>query len=507
MKQKYILKIGLVIIVTFAVLGTSYTPSADVCPVMLPEYRALLISPFHNELGGWYKASFENLERTLIAEGWDEDNIVKLYNPSVNEQDIIDAIEEFAIVDEAPDTFLIVIGTHGYEGGFCLNSDPGMDYSDLDLELDKLDSQSVGIIITACYSWTAHDPSSHLREDGRVLITSTRLSFINDIAEAFYDLADYNYEIGDGNGAVSMEEAYDLLVYNGEGPNCIFWSGFPVIGETEPLHITLQDWEDGRVDQLPSKTIDTQTVRKVYKYDTEDRRVAQSFRPAMGFLSKVRIRMKLKNEPTSDFKVSLKGYPEQGTDYASDVLEASDFPNSSKTLECYIDFDLDYSTTPNARYYIVCESLEPEEDEDNEYYVRTYSNCYIPLFDFCCWVYEDSPPWVRESDLDVQFVTYGKTPFMPPHTPLRPYGPVRGVEDVTYQYHVRGTHYAGLYVYLEVDWDDGTTSGWLGPYPSGYKPCIQHSWSEPGEYNIKVRAKDVFTVTGEWSDVLHVVIE
>ncbi|MCD6108537.1 MAG: hypothetical protein J7J89_03585, partial [Thermoplasmata archaeon] len=52
------------------------------------------------------------------------------------------------------------------------------------------------------------------------------------------------------------------------------------------------------------------------------------------------------------------------------------------------------------------------------------------------------------------------------------------------------------------DWGDGTNSGWLGPYNSGETVEASHSWSEKGEYSIKVKAKDINGLESEWSDPL-----
>ena len=58
-----------------------------------------------------------------------------------------------------------------------------------------------------------------------------------------------------------------------------------------------------------------------------------------------------------------------------------------------------------------------------------------------------------------------------------------------------------------VDWDDGTTSGWVGPYASGLSVECSHQWSEPGVYYVKAEAKDVYGALSEWSEPLMVIIE
>ena len=50
-------------------------------------------------------------------------------------------------------------------------------------------------------------------------------------------------------------------------------------------------------------------------------------------------------------------------------------------------------------------------------------------------------------------------------------------------------------------------SGWIGLIDSGKTVTAKHSWSEEGDYEIKVKAKDVYDYEGEWSDPLKISIE
>jgi len=50
------------------------------------------------------------------------------------------------------------------------------------------------------------------------------------------------------------------------------------------------------------------------------------------------------------------------------------------------------------------------------------------------------------------------------------------------------------------DWGDGTASDWLGPYNSGESVTAPHAWPAVGDYEIKVRAKDIEGSIGYWSD-------
>ena len=54
------------------------------------------------------------------------------------------------------------------------------------------------------------------------------------------------------------------------------------------------------------------------------------------------------------------------------------------------------------------------------------------------------------------------------------------------------------------DWGDGTFSEWLGPYNSGEECIGKKSWSDKGDYEIKVKAKDELGYESSWSDSLPI---
>ena len=64
----------------------------------------------------------------------------------------------------------------------------------------------------------------------------------------------------------------------------------------------------------------------------------------------------------------------------------------------------------------------------------------------------------------------------------------------------------GDLIYYLFDWDDGTDSGWLGPYKYGEYAVASHSWNNNGKYDIKVKAKDEKDVESKYSDSLMVSI-
>ena len=95
---------------------------------------------------------------------------------------------------------------------------------------------------------------------------------------------------------------------------------------------------------------------------------------------------------------------------------------------------------------------------------------------------------------------------IPPEKPYNLNGPVKGSPEETYTYSVETNDLNGNAVYYWFDWDDGKNSGWLGPYESGEVAETQYSWEYKGVYEIKVKAKDDFSLEGDWSDPLVVTI-
>jgi len=92
-----------------------------------------------------------------------------------------------------------------------------------------------------------------------------------------------------------------------------------------------------------------------------------------------------------------------------------------------------------------------------------------------------------------------------PPVPPTPTGPTEGDVDVSYTYCTSNTGISDDVFFL-FDWDDGTNSGWIGPYPAGSSLCASHTWSTSGTYCIKVKAKDSDGNESGWSGELCVSI-
>ena len=92
----------------------------------------------------------------------------------------------------------------------------------------------------------------------------------------------------------------------------------------------------------------------------------------------------------------------------------------------------------------------------------------------------------------------------PPEKPSTPSGPTNGKAGTSYSYLSSSIDIDGNQIYYLFDWDDGTDSGWTGPYDSGQTASASHVWTVQGSYSIKVKARDEHGVEGVWSDPLPI---
>ncbi|PNX52384.1 MAG: hypothetical protein BV458_09865 [Thermoplasmata archaeon M9B2D] len=87
----------------------------------------------------------------------------------------------------------------------------------------------------------------------------------------------------------------------------------------------------------------------------------------------------------------------------------------------------------------------------------------------------------------------------PPDIPGAPTGPSSGVVGVSYDFIAQTTDPEGDDIYYWFDWDDGTNSGWLGPFASGTEATGSKAWTTAGSYNVTVKAKDAFDAESDFS--------
>ncbi len=86
-------------------------------------------------------------------------------------------------------------------------------------------------------------------------------------------------------------------------------------------------------------------------------------------------------------------------------------------------------------------------------------------------------------------------------------GPHYGKINVEYSFFINMTDSEGGAGFIFINWGDGTTSGWLGPYVfNGSVLMLRCKWSQPGTYTILAKAKDMLGAESNWSEPFIVYI-
>jgi len=95
----------------------------------------------------------------------------------------------------------------------------------------------------------------------------------------------------------------------------------------------------------------------------------------------------------------------------------------------------------------------------------------------------------------------------PPETPAIS-GPTDGIAYIQYNFTVVTTDPGGDSVFYYIDWGDGTSSGWIGPYSSGIEIIASHIWDVSGIFEIRAKAKDnISYFESNWSEPFIINIE
>jgi hypothetical protein len=78
-------------------------------------------------------------------------------------------------------------------------------------------------------------------------------------------------------------------------------------------------------------------------------------------------------------------------------------------------------------------------------------------------------------------------------------GPNKGKVGVKVDYTIKATDAENHQVYYFVEWGDGNTTGWLGPYDSNEQITINHTWQTKDTFTIRAKAKDTVGAESEWA--------
>jgi hypothetical protein len=83
-------------------------------------------------------------------------------------------------------------------------------------------------------------------------------------------------------------------------------------------------------------------------------------------------------------------------------------------------------------------------------------------------------------------------------------GPTHGEVGIEYNYTFLIMDPEGDDIWFCIDWGDGTTEEWSGPYESGEEGTIRKLFYENGTYEIKAKARDVWG-EGPWSSLIVII--
>jgi len=79
------------------------------------------------------------------------------------------------------------------------------------------------------------------------------------------------------------------------------------------------------------------------------------------------------------------------------------------------------------------------------------------------------------------------------------FGPSSGKTGEKQMYSVCSNDLNGDELFYFIDWGDGETEIWSGPFESSEEQSFGHTWNEEGEYTIRVRAKDNSDLMSDWT--------
>lgn len=101
---------------------------------------------------------------------------------------------------------------------------------------------------------------------------------------------------------------------------------------------------------------------------------------------------------------------------------------------------------------------------------------------------------------DPSVIIWNDEPNRAPFEPDIPIGPDSGFEREELVFSANTTDLEGDLLFYKFDWGNDSFSDWFGPYDPDVKANLSHAWEEPGNYNIRVKAKDIHNKESDWSD-------
>jgi hypothetical protein len=251
-------------------------------------------------------------------------------------------------------------------------------------------------------------------------------------------------------------------------------------------HITLEE------DTFAIFIDQQQTYCSGYSYViNEGNPVAQSFIPTTTNLTIVEL-MLVKRYNPGGFIVSIRETLD-GPDLTALSLTADDICEDMS----WKTFDIpDISISPDETYYIVCSS-ESTNGYDSYYWYFGHNEPY-----------PDGKGWINNNgqwniltasgfpNLDFGFKTYGYINWKPELPTIK--GPNSGNVGTKYTFEICSEDKNLDPLKYEIEWRENDQE-FVGPFPSGEPVFVNHTWSEEGDYMIRVKAIDSYNAKSEWA--------
>jgi len=174
----------------------------------------------------------------------------------------------------------------------------------------------------------------------------------------------------------------------------------------------------------------------------------------------------------------LENINELSTDYFTDICNAT-HATYSEGMFSYTIYSNIYDLT-NGIVYL--------------YYMHDYST--VKVFDLSEEISLGNHSYFMSDLFDSENIC--------PNTPTTPTGPSTGKINEEQTFFTKTIDLDKDSVYYLFDWGDGSDSDWLGSFESGEQCEASHTWETKGDYEIKVKARDVHGLESEWSDPLQV---
>ena len=111
---------------------------------------------------------------------------------------------------------------------------------------------------------------------------------------------------------------------------------------------------------------------------------------------------------------------------------------------------------------------------------------------------------IAGADTDNTVACWENHLFNRPEKPSRPVGSGSGKPGEVYSFSTVTTDMDGDDLFYLFDWGDESNCSWIGSFNSGEICEASHSWEMKGDYQIKVKARDINGCESEWSDPLPV---